>query len=76
MHFCMAGAVRTPLSVLSVFVHVCARLLCCSCLYLLSVLSFLAFMFCVGVFLWVADFNLFLNHYVRVDTCVGIMMEL
>ena len=34
----------------------CAFLLCCPCLFLSTVLSSLPFMFCVGVFWWLADF--------------------
>ena len=44
---CMAGAMRTLLSVLSLSDHICARFLCCPCLFLSSVLSSLPFIFCV-----------------------------
>ena len=54
---CMAGVVRTLLSVMSVSVHICACRLCCPDLFLSSVMSYRPFMFCVGVFWCVADFN-------------------
>ena len=51
MPVCMAGAIWTLLSVLSLSVHVLYFRL--SCLFLSSVLSSLPFMFYVGVFWWV-----------------------